>query len=247
MRAYSEALERAKLMVWLGFARRPAGAARIWAVRAATLLPMPIVLVISAPSGTGKSTLVKRLVASEPDLEFAVSVTSRPPRSREVAGRAYRFVSEERFRSMVEDGAFLEWAMVFGNLYGTPKAALEEAAARGRDILLDIDVQGAAQLIEKLPDAATVFVLPPSRRALEERLRKRSSEKKQEIERRLGEATGEVGRYPAYKYVIVNDDVESTVEALRTILAAERSKREHMAGRIQPILKEFGIDPEEPE
>ncbi len=190
---------------------------------------------------------MNRLVASEPDLEFAVSVTSRPPRNREVAGRAYRFVSEERFRSMVEDGAFLEWAMVFGNLYGTPKAALEEAAASGRDILLDIDVQGAAQLIEKLPEAATVFVLPPSRRALEDRLRKRSSEQKQEIERRLGEATGEVGRYPAYKYVIVNDDVESTVEALRTILAAERSKREHMAGRIQPILKEFGIDPEEPE
>lgn len=208
---------------------------------------MPIVLVISAPSGTGKSTLVKRLVASEPDLEFAVSVTSRPPRAQEVAGRAYRFVSEERFRSMIEDGAFLEWAQVFGNLYGTPKAALEQAASRERDILLDIDVQGAAQLIEKLPEAATVFVLPPSRRALEDRLRKRSSEEKQEIERRLGEATGEVGRYPAYKYVVVNDDVESTVEALRTILAAERSKREHMAGRIQPILKEFGIDPEEPE
>lgn len=208
---------------------------------------MSIILVISAPSGTGKSTLVDLLVASEDDLEFAVSVTSRPPRGKEVPGRSYRFVSSERFGRMVEEGEFLEWAAVFGNLYGTPKTALDDAQKRGCDIVLDIDVQGAAQLMEKLPEAVTVFILPPSRSALEERLRNRSSEEEREIERRLGEASGEVGRYRTYKYVIVNDDVTSSVEALRTILAAERSKREHMAGHIQPILTEFGIDPEEPE
>ena len=208
---------------------------------------MSIALVISAPSGTGKSTLVNRLVASDHNLEFAVSVTSRAPRGNEVPGRSYRFVSEERFRAMVEEQAFLEWANVFGNLYGTPKAALKEADEHGRDIVLDIDVQGAAQLMERLPEAVTVFILPPSRQALEERLRSRSSESELEIERRLGEAAGEVGQYRAYKYVIVNDDVESSVQALRMILAAERSKREQMAGTIQPIVTEFGINPEEPE
>ena len=208
---------------------------------------MSIVMVISAPSGTGKSTLVNRLVASDDNLEFAVSVTSRTPRGHEVPGRAYRFVSEERFRAMVEEGAFLEWASVFGNLYGTPKAAIEEANERGCDIVLDIDVQGAAQLMKRLPEAVTVFILPPSRQALEERLRNRSSENELEIERRLGEAAGEVGQYRSYKHVIVNDDVKSSVEALCAILAAERSKREQMAGSIQPILTEFGINPEEPE
>ena len=207
---------------------------------------MSIVLVISAPSGTGKSTLVSRLVASDDDLEFAVSVTSRSPRSREVPGRAYRFVSPERFRGMVDDEAFLEWATVFGNLYGTPKEALEEAAERGHDIVLDIDVQGAAQLIEKLPEAITIFILPPSSQALEQRLRNRSSEQEREIAGRLSEAAGEVGQYRKYKYVIVNDDVESSVEALRSILAAERCKLEHMASPIRPILTQFGIDPEEP-
>ena len=207
---------------------------------------MSIVLVISAPSGTGKSTLVNRLVANDADLEFAVSVTSRSPRGQEVPGRAYRFVSTERFRSMIAEEAFLEWAVVFGNLYGTPKAALEEAAERGHDIVLDIDVQGAAQLIEKLPEAVTVFILPPSSKALEQRLRNRSSENELEIEGRLREAAGEVGQYRKYKYVIVNDDVEASVGALGSILAAERSRREHMAGPIQPILTEFGIDTEEP-
>ncbi len=208
---------------------------------------MSIVLVISAPSGTGKSTLVNRLVANDAELEFAVSVTSRSPRDQEVPGRAYRFVSAERFRSMVAQEAFLEWAVVFGNLYGTPKAALEEAAERGHDIVLDIDVQGAAQLMEKLPEAVTVFILPPSSQALEDRLRNRSSEKEQEIEGRLREAAREVGQYRKYQHVIVNDDVEASVGALRSILAAERSKREHMASPIRPILTEFGIDPEEPE
>ncbi|MCY4188086.1 MAG: guanylate kinase [Bryobacterales bacterium] len=208
---------------------------------------MSVVLVISAPSGAGKSTLVERLVAHDDELEFAVSATSRPPRRQEVPGRAYRFVSAERFRRMVADGAFLEWAEVFGNLYGTPKDALEGASERGRDIVLDIDVQGAAQLMKKLPEAVTVFILPPSRHALEERLRNRSSEKAHEVERRLGAAAGEVRQYQAYQYVIVNDDIESSVAALRMILAAERSKRGRMAGPIQPILEEFGIDPEEPE
>ncbi len=185
--------------------------------------------------------MVKRLLGSETRLDFATSVTTRPPRAQEVDGREYLFISEQRFEEMIANDELLEWANVFGHLYGTPRSAIALAEQRGADILLDIDVQGAASLKEKLPKAVSVFILPPSRNALEQRLRMRSSDEDRVIERRLGEASREVGQYKAYDHVVVNRDVDRSVEALRTILLAERSKRGNMEDQIEPILMGFGI------
>ena len=202
---------------------------------------MSIVFVISAPSGAGKSTLAKAVLTSEERVEFGTSVTTRPPRAREVDGQEYRFVTRDRFVRMRESGEFLEWAEVFGHLYGTPASAVEQALARGNDLILDIDVQGASSLIEKLPDAVKIFILPPSSAKLERRLRKRSSDEDAVIERRLGEASREVREYKFYDYVVINSEVEASVAQLRAILVAERSKREQMEGAIEPILNDFGV------
>lgn len=203
---------------------------------------MSLVFVISAPSGAGKSTLVDRLRQRDSNCDFAASVTTRPPRDGEVDGEAYSFVSEERFAAMREAGELLEWAEVFGHWYGTPTSAVEAARSRGKDLLLDIDVRGAASLEKKLPTAVTIFVLPPSREDLERRLRDRSSDAASSIERRLGEAAREVGSYASYDHVVINKDVDAAVDRLHAILVSERSKRENMEGAIAPILESFGID-----
>ncbi len=204
---------------------------------------MSVVLVICAPSGAGKTTLVKRLLAEEPRLTFAVSATTRPPRPSEVDGLDYNFVSEERFEGMIERGDFLEWAGVFEHRYGTPRSAVTYARRLGRDILLDIDVQGAASLRDRLPEAVAVFVLPPSREVLERRLRNRATEGKRSLRVRLGEAAGEIAQCNAFDHIVINQDLEEAVAALRSILAAERSKLDRMQPRILPILKGFGIEP----
>lgn len=200
---------------------------------------MPLVFVISAPSGSGKSTLVQRLIKSVPDLQFSTSVTTRSPRAGEVPGESYDFVSREEFLAMRGRGELLEWAEVFGNFYGTSRQVLERAARLGRDLILDIDVQGAAQLKEKLPEAVTIFILPPSRQELEHRLRHRSSDSADVIERRLDGAGREVSNYEFYDYVLVNDDLDESFEKLRGIILAERCRTSQMAGRIQPILESF--------
>lgn len=200
---------------------------------------MPLVFVISAPSGSGKSTLVQRLIKSVPDLQFSTSVTTRSPRAGEVPGESYDFVSREEFLAMRGRGDLLEWAEVFGNFYGTSRQVLERAARLGRDLILDIDVQGAAQLKEKLPEAVTIFILPPSRQELEHRLRHRSSDSADVIERRLDGAGREVSNYEFYDYVLVNDDLDESFEKLRGIILAERCRTSQMAGRIQPILESF--------
>jgi guanylate kinase len=200
---------------------------------------VPLVFVISAPSGSGKSTLVERLMERVPDLQFSISVTTRAPRTGEDPGESYDFVSRDDFLAMRDRDELLEWAEVFGNFYGTSRRVLERAGERGRDLILDIDVQGAAQLKEKLPAAVMIFILPPSRQELEHRLRHRSSDSADVIERRLDGAGREVSNYEFYDYVLVNDDLDESFEKLRGIILAERCRTSQMAGRIQPILESF--------
>jgi guanylate kinase len=188
----------------------------------------PIVYIISAPSGSGKSTLVNELLKKVSNLEFSISYTTRAPRVSETNGRQYYFVSRPEFEKMIRDGEFLEHAEVFGNYYGTARRFLHEAEQNSRDLLLDIDVQGAAQIQEKLPDATSIFILPPDRKTLEERLRKRSEDLEEVIQRRLVTASREIENYDRYNYILVNDQLEDSIKALRAIVRGERLVR---AGR----------------
>ena len=188
----------------------------------------PLVYIISAPSGSGKSTLVNELLKKVTDLEFSISYTTRAPRGSEINGRQYYFVSRAEFEKMIQQDAFLEHAEVFGNYYGTARRFLHEAEQHGRDLLLDIDVQGAKQIQDKLPDAVSIFILPPDRKTLEERLRKRSEDRDEVIERRLETATREIENYPRYNYILVNDQLEDSIRLLRAIVRGERLLR---AGR----------------
>lgn len=205
---------------------------------------MSIVFVISAPSGSGKSTLVNNLLERDGNLAFATSVTTRPPRTAEVDGEAYRFVTLDEFVAMRDNDALLEWAEVFGHFYGTPRSAIDDAERRGRDLLLDIDVQGAASLLEKLPDAVTIFILPPSQPELQLRLERRRSDDAEVIRRRLQESAREVREYASYSHIVINDDLDDSTRRLQAILLAERAKRENMEQAIAPILRSFGIEPD---
>jgi guanylate kinase len=182
----------------------------------------PLVYIISAPSGSGKSTLVNELLKSVSDLEFSISYTTRAPRGSESNGRQYYFVSRAEFEKMIRDDQFLEHAEVFGNYYGTARRFLHEAEQNGRDLLLDIDVQGAAQIQQKLPEAISIFILPPNRKTLEERLRKRSEDREDVIQRRLITASREIENYDRYNYILVNDRLEDSIEILQSIVRSER-------------------------
>ncbi|MCI0354002.1 MAG: guanylate kinase [Acidobacteria bacterium] len=185
-----------------------------------------LVYIISAPSGSGKSTLVTELRKSVPNLDFSISYTTRKPRGSEQDGREYYFVPREEFEGMLAAGEFLEHAEVFGNYYGTARRFLEEAKEHGRDLLLDIDVQGARQVKEKFPNAASIFVLPPSRAELEQRLRRRSEAEKMKsqeiIRRRLDTAGREIENYPNYDYILINDRLEQSIDTLKAIVLSER-------------------------
>jgi len=187
--------------------------------------PKPLVYIISAPSGSGKSTLVKELLKSVHDLDFSISYTTRPPRGSEENGKQYYFVSRSEFEAMIRQGEFLEHAEVFGNYYGTARRFLREAERRGHDLLLDIDVQGAAQIQQKVPHATSIFILPPDRRTLEERLRKRSEDHEDVIQRRLITASREIQNYGRYNYILVNDRLPESIAMLRAIVCAERLLR----------------------
>jgi guanylate kinase len=189
----------------------------------------PLVYIISAPSGSGKSTLVNELLKKVSDLEFSISYTTRAPRGSETNGRQYYFVSRAEFEKMIKEDAFLEHAEVFGNYYGTARRFLHEAEQHGRDLLLDIDVQGAKQIQDKLPDASSIFILPPDRKTLEERLRKRSEDSDEVIQRRLDTATREIENYQRYNYILINDQLEDSIKLLRAIVRGERLLR---AGRV---------------
>lgn len=190
-----------------------------------------IMLVLSSPSGAGKTTLCRRLLESEHGIEMSVSVTTRKPRPGEVHGKDYVFVSEAEFMRMRDAGELLEWARVFDNYYGTPRLAVERALAAGRDVLFDIDWQGAQQLNEKVAqDLVRVFILPPSGEVLEQRLRSRAQDEPESVARRMADAAAEISHWAEYDYVIINADLETSVAGLRAILAAERLRRERLLG-----------------
>ena len=200
---------------------------------------MSIVYIISAPSGSGKSTLVKGLLQNDPRLVFSVSYTTREPRGSEQPGQDYYYISRDEFQARISRDEFLDYADVFGHFYGTHRSALEKAKARGCDLVLDIDVQGARQLKSRIPDAVSIFVLAPSREILEQRLRDRSEDPEAVIARRLREAAEEIRNYTAYDYIVVNRDVASSVDALVSIVKAERVRRSRMEEEVQPILATF--------
>lgn len=202
---------------------------------------MTTVFIISAPSGSGKSTLVTRLLAHDPGLMFSVSYTTRKPRGAEVDGLSYRFVSREDFEAMIEKGEFLEWAQVFGNYYGTHRSVLDAACSQGKDLVLDIDVQGARQLKCQIPDAVTIFILAPSRQILEQRLRARSEDRDEVIARRLRDAAAEIRKYSDYDYVLINRDLAESDAVLSAIVHAERVRRTRIEDRIRPILETFQV------
>src|SRR6478609_28778 len=186
---------------------------------------MSSVYIISAPSGSGKSTLVDRVRQIVPGLKFSISYTTRAVRGDEQDGREYFFVSRAEFEEMIAKDEFLEYANVFGNYYGTARRFLREAQKEGKDLLLDIDVQGAAQIKARIPEAVSIFVLPPNRQELEKRLRTRSLDAEDVIQRRLVTASREIENYDKYDYILVNDRLEESIDALKSILLAERLKR----------------------
>ena len=223
------------------------------------------VFIISAPSGSGKTTLVERLLGEVAGLHFSVSYTTRQRRGQEQHGREYFFVGRDEFREMIAREEFLEWAEVVGNYYGTSRRFLWEAERGGKDLLLDIDVQGAAQVKQKLPHAVSIFILPPSRSELEERLRRRGEDAEDVIQKRLRNAGREICGYDHYDYVLINDLLERSAARLRSIVLAERwrlraavaveeapeaigraqeqaesCRKARVEPRIAPILKSFG-------
>jgi guanylate kinase len=217
-----------------------------------------ILFIISAPSGSGKSTLVAQVRSLVEGLDFSVSYTTRAPRGSETDGREYHFTTRETFRQMVENGEFLEWAEVFGNYYGTAFSALEHARTAGKDLLLDIDVQGAKQIMERLPEAVSIFILPPNPQVLEMRLRNRSEAEhvteKLLIELRLKQAREEVKRVWDYKYALVNDVLDQATAEMRAIVLYERGGRDGVTAvaegcrtdarspRLMAALKSFGVE-----
>lgn len=200
----------------------------------------PLVLIVSGPSGSGKSTLVKKLLEL-PGTLWSVSYTTRPPRPAEIPGQWYNFTSEQEFLRMVERGEFLEHARVFGKyLYGTPRRWLEDARTKGLDLVLEIDVQGAEQVKQKLPEAVAIFILPPSRQELERRIRARGQDSEEEIKRRLERARQELARYREYEYVVVNDDLETAGREVQSIALAARFRTRQSEAKIRRILASFG-------
>lgn len=198
-----------------------------------------MVIIISAPSGSGKSTLVNALIKEVPRLSFSVSYTTRQARGAEVEGQHYHYISREDFERRIAAGEFLEYAEVFGNYYGTHDSYARKAEAEGCDLLLDIDVQGAMQVMEKRPDAVSVFIIAPSREVLEQRLRKRSEDAEEVIQRRLREASQEVRYAEKYNYVIVNDDVEESARNLIAVVRAERIRHSRLKDSLAPIFETY--------
>jgi guanylate kinase len=183
-----------------------------------------ILFVVSAPSGAGKTSLCQELVSQVSDLRYSVSYTTRLPRPAELADRHYHFVDEATFRDMIKEGAFLEWAEVYGHLYGTPRAPIKEWISQGIDVLLDIDTQGALQIRRHAPDAVSIYILPLSLEVLRRRMEERKGDAPDEIVRRLKKARDEVKNYRDYTYVVINDDFKSAARQLEAIVLAERSR-----------------------
>jgi guanylate kinase len=201
----------------------------------------PLVFIVSGPSGSGKSTLVHKLL-DLPGMMFSISCTTRQRRNTEQDGKWYNFVTEPEFADMVKKGEFLEHACVFGrHSYGTPRRWLDEALAKHLDLVLEIDVQGAAQVKRKLPGSVAIFIMPPSRQSLEERLRGRDQDSKEEVTRRLAQARQEILSLSGYyDYLVVNDDLERAGREVQAIALAERCRSSRNGDAVQEILKSFG-------
>ncbi len=198
-----------------------------------------VMLVLSAPSGGGKTTITRQLLEQDPDVTISVSATTRPIRPGEVDGKHYYFVSQEKFGAMVRDGAFLEYAEIYGNFYGTLKSEVEKALAAEKDVLFDIDWQGMRQLKETMPDdVASIYILPPSRAELEKRLRARAQDPEEVIRRRLNKAAEEVEHCREYNYIIINRDLDKSVARVRGILEAERMRSHRLSG-VQPFIDDL--------
>ena len=186
---------------------------------------------MSSPSGAGKTTLSRRLLAADANIAMSVSVTTRTARPGEIDGKDYRFISKEKFAAMRDAGELLEWAEVFGNFYGTPRKPVEEALAHGRDVMFDIDWQGTQQLAQAMEDdLVRIFILPPSAEELRDRLIKRAQDSSTVVAKRMAEASREISHWPEYDYVVVNDDLERADAQIVAILAAERLKRRRRTG-----------------
>jgi guanylate kinase len=200
----------------------------------------PSIIIVSGPSGSGKSTLVERL-RSLPGTIFSVSCTTRPPRATESPGKCYDFISEAEFRKRVNNGEFLEYAQVFGkHWYGTPRKWVDKARQEGLNLVLEIDVQGASQVKKHIPEALAVFIVPPSRQAVEQRLRARGQDSEEAIGRRLERARQEMSCWTQYDFVVVNDDLDRASDDLRSIVLASRCRRNDSDERMRKILDTFG-------
>lgn len=201
-----------------------------------------LMFVLSSPSGAGKTTLSRRLLADDPEIDLSVSATTRPPRAGEADGVDYHFVTPEHFDAMVDRGELLEWAVVFGNRYGTPRAAVETALHAGRDVLFDIDWQGTQQLqqTEAGGDLVRVFILPPSMAELERRLRERATDAAAVIDDRMARARDEISHWGEYDYILINDDADACLAEIRAILAAERLRRFRQLGLADFVRKMLG-------
>lgn len=194
-------------------------------------------LILSSPSGAGKTTLARMLLESDPSLSLSVSVTTRAPREGEQDGVHYFFITPQRFRQMQEEGALLEWAEVFGKFYGTPRGPVEHRLAQGRDIVFDVDWQGARSLSKLMPvDCVRVFILPPSRHELERRIRNRGTDAEQVIETRLAGADEELSHWSEYDYIIVNSNLSESLDKLQSIVKAERCRRSRHPG-AEPFVR----------
>jgi len=191
-----------------------------------------LMLIMSSPSGAGKSTLSRLLLEREPDMAMSVSVTTRPPRPGEEHGKDYYFISKDEFGKMRDEGGLLEWAEVFGNFYGSPREPVEQALSEGRDVLFDVDWQGAQQIAQSMStdDIVRVFIMPPSAEELHDRLRRRAQDPEEVIARRMAQAASEISHWPEYDYVIINDDLDKADAELAAIVRAERLKRHRRTG-----------------
>jgi guanylate kinase len=199
-----------------------------------------ILLVLSSPSGAGKTTMARRLLAAEPGLAVSVSATTRPKRPGEVDGVDYFFKTDPQFDRMIERGEFLEWAHVFGNRYGTPRLAVETALKLGRDVLFDVDWQGTQQLAQQMgDDVVSIFLLPPSMQELERRLRARRTDSNAVIEDRMARAAAEISHWPEYDYVLVNEDMHECFEAIQTIVRAERLRRQRRGAWLTEFTRDM--------
>lgn len=185
-----------------------------------------LLIVVSGPSGTGKGTVCGELLDSMPELAYSISATTRAPRAGEVDGKNYYFLTKERFEELIAEGGFLEYANVYGNYYGTPLVKIQERLAEGDDILLEIDTQGALEVMKKCPDGLFIFLLPPSLGELERRIRGRGSETEESLKKRLGNAKAEIAIGEKYKYVVVNDTVKKAVARIKSIIVAEHALTE---------------------